>query len=719
VTAHDGPPQAPRHSATYSRHGVDRVDPYAGLRDIDSGPVRAHLAAERAFYDDSTRHLHPLTKTLVAEMSSRVPPTDSSFSWTYVRYTYYNRTPEGREFAQLLRVPRRNLPFERPNPRDASPNPADLVGSGDLLLDLNELAGASSYVDVGLTRISPDERLLAYSIDISGDEVFELRFKDLDAGRDLPDRIARSYYGGAWSADGRHFFYTVHDEAYRPWQVWRHALGTHVAADVLVFEEPDPQYEVDVRACRSGRVIVLWTANRNTSEVWLVDAERPTEPARCVEPRRPGVEYHVEHGRLAGDDVLLIVTNDGAPEFRLMRTPLVSPGRESWTELLPYDAAERIHRIDAFAGHLLLTLRRDGQPMLRAHRLDRLDRLVEITSSVPAGSISLGRNLLFDTDEAVVVEESYSEPPSWYAVDLGSGDRRLLHRREVPAYDASRYVSEAITTPAADGTAIPVTVVRHRDTPLDGTAPCLMWGYGAYESCDDPLYDVALPSLLDRGVVFVQTHPRGGGENGRRWWLDGMLSRKQNTFSDHIAVADAIAGRLVDPDQIATRGLSAGGLLQGVVFTQRPDRWCGVVAEVPFVDVVTTMLDPSIPLTANEWDEWGDPRRPDDFAWLLAYSPYDNPPPAGGRPDLLVTGAVHDARVMVWEPAKWVARLRETDPSWADRCLFRCETGAGAHTGPAGRYAQLGYEAEVYAWLLDRFGLADRTRPVDNPGDAG
>src|SRR5262245_954004 len=390
-----------------------------------------------------------------------------------------------------------------------------------------------------------------------------------------------------------------------------------------------------------------------------------------------------------------------------MRTPLASPGRESWTELLPYDPAERLHRVDAFAHHMVLTLRRDGQPLLRSIRLDRLDQQLDIAGSIPAGSIVVGRNLLFDADEVRVIEQSYTEPPTWYAVHLDTGDRRLLHRKEVPGYDPAGYVSEGDTAHPDDDAPIPLTFVRHRDTPLDGTAPCLLDGYGAYESCDDPLFETALPSLLDRGVVFVQSHPRGGGENGRRWWLDGMLEHKQNTFSDHIAVADSLAGRLVDPERIVTRGLSAGGLLQGVVFSQRPDRWRGVVAEVPFVDVVTTMFDPSIPLTANEWDEWGDPRRPEDFAWLMASSPYDNQPPAGSRPDLLVTGAVHDPRVMVWEPAKWVALLRETDPDWASRCLFRCETGEGAHTGPSGRYAHLEYEAEVYAWVLDRHGLVD------------
>ena len=249
-----------------------------------------------------------------------------------------------------------------------------------------------------------------------------------------------------------------------------------------------------------------------------------------------------------------------------------------------------------------------------------------------------------------------------------------------------------------------MTVVRHRDTPLDGTAPLLLYGYGAYEATEEPDWDPALPSLLDRGAVFAHAHVRGGGEGGRRWWLDGRLEHKQHTFTDFVAVADAMAGRYVDGSRIVSRGLSAGGLLQGAVFSQRPDRWRAVVAEVPFVDVVTTMFDATIPLTITEWDEWGDPRRRADFDWMLAYSPYDNPPPAGSRPDLLVTGAVHDPRVMVREPAKWVARLRETDPEWSPRCQFRVETGAGAHTGPSGRFGHLAYEAEVHAWVLDRHG---------------
>jgi oligopeptidase B len=267
---------------------------------------------------------------------------------------------------------------------------------------------------------------------------------------------------------------------------------------------------------------------------------------------------------------------------------------------------------------------------------------------------------------------------------------------------------------------VPVTVVRHLDTPLDGTAPALLYGYGAYEATEEPDWDPALPSLLDRGVVYAHAHVRGGGEGGRRWWLEGRLEHKQNTFTDFIAVADGLADGLVDGSRIASRGLSAGGLLQGAVLSQRPDRWRAVVAEVPFVDVVTTMFDASIPLTINEWDEWGDPRRRADFDWLMAYSPYDNPPPPGVRPDLLTTGAVHDPRVMVHEPAKWVARLRETDPEWSPRCLFRVEMGAGAHVGPSGRLGHLAYEAEVYAWLLDRLGVDDGSRrPTQSSAQKG
>ncbi len=677
-------------------HGVARPDDYAWLRDTSSAATQAHLAAERSWYESATSHLRSLASTLTSEMSSRVPPADRSVSWRRMVSSYYTRTPEGAEYAQLCRI------------RD-SRDGRDGSDEETVLLDPAELAAGSAYVDLGLMLVSPDERVLAYSVDRTGAEVFGLAFRDLDTLEDLPDRVPRSYYTGAWSADSGTFFYTVHDAAYRPHQVWRHRLGSPVGDDVLVLEEHDERFTVELFASRTGDLVVIDVASRDTSEVWLVDAHRPESAARCVRARRPGVEYHVEHSRGPAGERLLLLTDDGATEFRLLAAP-VSAGEvgepDTWQELVAEDPAERLHDVQAFASHLVLSLRRGGAPVLRVLTPDGVP-VHDVVCSLPAGTIRLGRNELYDVQAVTVVEESYAQPRVSSDVDLVTGARTERHRQDVPGYDPDTVVTERLWVPTTDRSLVPATLVRHRDTPLDGTAPVLMWGYGAYESCDDPEFQTALPSLLDRGVVYVQTHPRGGGECGRRWWLDGRLVTKQNTFSDHVAVADhLVAMGLVDGDRIVSRGLSAGGLLQGAVFTQRPDRWRAIVAEVPFVDVLTSMLDPTVPLTVNEWDEWGDPRRRADFTWMLAYSPYDNLPPAGGRPDLLVTGALHDPRVMVSEPAKWVAALRATDPDWSPRCVFRCELGAGAHTGPSGRYASLAYEAEVGAWILDRLEAA-------------
>ncbi len=677
-------------------HGHRRIDGYAWLREVDSPEVMAYLTAERSYYDTATSHLRPLVETLTEHMSARVPATDSSVSFKRTGFVYYNRTPSGSEYEQLCRA---LYPAEDEKVRQ---------GNERVLLDPDKLRGDSSYIDIGLSLVSPNESLLAYSVDTTGDEVYTLRFRDLDAEVDLADTIPRSYYEGAWSADSSTFFYTVHDDAYRPYQVWRHRLGTPPSDDVLVLTENDEQYELEVRATRSGDVIVIDAANRDTSEVWLVDAHAPETPARLMEGRRPGVEYACEHVRTPVGDRLFIVTNDTAPEFRLMSVPLDDPSRDNWVELLAERPDERLYDVTAFAGHIVTTLRRDAVLMARSYPITDDGGLVDPIDLAPSfanGTLELANNELFETGELQVVEESWTHPKAWYAIDMSDGTRRHLLDQVVPAYDEESYVSERLHVPVGD-VQVPVTVVRHVDTPLDGSAPCLLYGYGAYEACFEPEFDASLTVLLDRGVVWAYAGIRGGGEGGRRWWLDGHLEHKQNTYTDHIAVADFLADGLVDGSRIVTRGLSAGGLLQGVVFSQAPHRWRGVIAEVPAVDLVTTMLDPSIPLTINEWDEWGDPRKPDEYQWLLAYSPYDNIPPPGQRPDLLVTGAVHDPRVMVWEPTKWVAELRHTDPVWSPRCLYRVELGEGAHAGPSGRYAHLGYEAEVYAWALDRFGLA-------------
>jgi oligopeptidase B len=713
ISEGSGPPAARRGDLVRELHGDRRPDPYAWLRETDQPEVLDYLAAERAYYDAASEPLRAEAERLFGQMVARVAPAERSVAHRSERFAFFTRTPEGAEYGQLCRVPL----------DAASSGPAwrrDLVLDGpnvEVMLDPATRTMGSSYLELGLTLVSPDENVLAYSVDTTGDEVYRLSFLDLATGEDLAETVERSYYGGAWSADSSTFFYTVHDEKYRPFQVWRHRLGTPVADDTLVLVEDDERYEIELRTCRSGDVIEMYVACRDTTEVWIADAHQPDAPARLVEPRRHGIEYRVEHARTPAGDRLFITTNDDATEYRLMVAPVETPGRDHWVEVVGENPAERLHQATAFDGYVVTTIRRNGSLAARTYPISedgQLDAGVDLVPGVDCGSLELADNDWYEATQVTVVEQSYVVPKAWYDLDLATGERTLVHQQAVRAYDESGFVTERVSVPVTSGLPwpgeeaaprvdVPVTIVRRADTPLDGTAPCLIYAYGSYEACDEPAFDPGLMALVDEGVVYAHAHIRGGGEGGRRWWFDGRLERKQNTFTDLIAVADHLADGMVDGDRIITRGLSAGGLLQGAVFSQAPQRWRGVIAEVPFVDVVTTMLDGSIPLTITEWDEWGDPSRPADYAWMKAYSPYDNPPEAGSRPDLLVTGALHDPRVMVFEPAKWVALLRYTDPAWSPRCEFRVELGAGAHVGPSGRYAHLRYEAEIYAWALARF----------------
>jgi oligopeptidase B len=685
-----------------------------------------HLAAERGWYDVSTAHLGSLASVLCSEMVARVPKEQRSGTWSRMRFSYYTRDARDRDYTVIWRESRHDSvtdgaksSVEGHSGNDFVQVTAPPAGSGpEVVLDVNTLDAGTGYLDLGLSVVSPDEDLLAYALDTSGDEVFTLRFRDLRTGKDLPDVVTGVGYTGAWTSDSAGnlgFLYTVPDASWRHERIRAHRLGTRPDEDRDVLVEPDRRFEVTVRRCRSEQAIVLLSESRDTSECWWVDPTGADLAPRSLGGRRSGVSYRAEHRRGAdGRGDLLLVTDADAVEFRLVSCPVPGPDGQdhtAWREGRPEVPDERFERVDAFAGHVVTTLRRGGNRMLRVLPSDDLAGAgTEVTSRFPGGEIRLARNTWYDAATVAVTDESHTEPVVHAEVALADGSVTDTHRDEAPGHDPAAYVTEVRTFPAPDGTAVPATVVRHRDTPLDGTAPALLWAYGAYEYSWEREWEEPLPSILDRGVVFVHAHIRGGGEGGRHWWLDGRLTTKQHTFDDLIAVADGIADAgLVDPDRIATRGLSAGGLLQGAVFSQRPGRWRAVVAEVPFVDVVTTMLDDSIPLTVNEWDEWGDPRTREHFDAMLAYSPYDNPPPAGSRPDLLVTGAVHDTRVLVHEPAKWVARLRESDPEWSQRpmgCLFRAELGTGSHVGPSGRLGHLAYEADVAAWILDRLGVS-------------
>ncbi len=730
-TGRPAAPRAPRIPSRRVRHGHTDIDNYAWMRAPAAPALRDYLTAERAYYDAQTRHLAPLADALFEEAAARTASAADSVAWTLRGFRYWYRTTDGAEGRQLLRAPRAvagsastaSQAVEAGQEGEASQAVEAGQEGEQVLLDENGLGADTGFVDIGISEVSPDDQLLAWSADTSGAEIYRLRFTDLRTGHLLPDVIRRSYPGGAWASDCEHFFYLVPDELNRPHQVWRHRVGTRSAEDVLIYAETDARYELTLCTSRSGGLILITAASRDTTEVRMIPASQPLTAPVLVEPRRRGVEYRVDHAAdpAGGTGDLLIVTDDGAAEFILMRAPVSAPGRRNWTPVDcpavgPAQAGTRLLSCDVFADHMLLTVRRGGSPMLIS--TDRSGGSVrEIGPALLAGSIAVQHAADYHAATVIIAEESLIEPPRWSELELASGARTEIKRAEAPGYEAGLYRTKRIQARAADGVEVPVTLAYRFSTPLDGTAACLLYGYGAYEACLDPEFDRSLPSVLDRGVVYAIAHVRGGGECGRDWWRQGRLRSKPRTFSDFIEVADWLAGSadgapaLIDGTRIVSRGLSAGGLLQGAVYSRAPGRWRAVVAEVPFVDCVTTMLDSSIPLTINEWDEWGDPRDPADFACLRSYSPYDNPPP-GRRPDLLVTGAVHDPRVLVHEPAKWVARLRETD-THGSRILFRVELGAGAHTGPSGRFGHLRYEAEVYAFVLDAMGLGGPAAPGD------
>ena len=658
---------------------ADGPDPYAWMRDRDRPAMREYLAAERACYDRWLESVGALRSGLAAELAARVIPAEESVSWRRAGHSYFTRTVPGLEYEQFCR-------------------------DGQVLLDENLLLdpAGGGYLGLGVREVSPDGRLLAYSVDFDGDELYQLRIRDLARGTDLPERIEGTYYGLAWSADSRSLLYVVTDAQYRPHEVWRHVLGTDPGPcpgqDTLVFREEDRRFDLTVRSTRSGAYVLIETESRDSTETLVLPAAGTDAEPAVLERRRPGIEYRAEHADGAGPGEFFLVTNADAAEFRLVAAPADEPGRGRWREVIAGSPDTRLVSADVFGRYLVVQQRHAAATQLRiVDRRSGEQRLIE--AGGPHVSLGLAANEDYHAAAVTVRTESLVDPPSWHDVELASGRWRERKRQQVPGYDPARYVTERITAAAPDGTCVPVTIAYRAGLPRDGSAPCLLYGYGAYESCEWPAFSVATPSLLDRGFVYAVAHVRGGGEGGRNWWLDGRLGRKRNTFTDFIAVADMLAERgWAAPGRIVSRGLSAGGLLQGAVFSAAPRRWRAVVAEVPFVDCVTTMLDPDIPLTINEWDEWGDPRDAAARAYLASYSPYDNPP-SGPRPDLLVTGSVHDPRVLIHEPAKWVARLRATDTA-GSRVLFRPELGAGAHTGPAGRFGRLGYEAEILAFIV-------------------
>jgi len=676
------PPVAARRPTKLVAHGDERVDDYYWLRDRDDPEVIAYLEAENAYTKAMTAHTEALQKQLFDEIVARIKETDLTVPHKKDAYWYYARTVEGLEYAIQCR-------------RQGSPD-----GPEQVILDPNALAEGYDYFALGAFMVSPDHRLLAYSTDTDGSEKFCMKVRDLDTGEDLPDEIPRTYYTLAWAADSHTFFYTVTNESMRPWQVWRHVVGTPHGDDVLVFQEDDERFNVEVELTKSERFVMIFTTSMVTSELHVLDANDPLGELRVVEPRQQGHEYWGDHH----GDRFFLVTNDTGPNFRLVEVPVDDPAQANWREVVPHRDDVKLDGIEPFEKHLVLEERSGGLRRLRVMRLaDGETHTIEQPESVYTAEIA--ENMDFDSRVLRYLYTSMVTPRSIIDYDMETGERVLLKQDEVLGdFDPADYVTERLWATAPDGERVPVSIVRKRDVPQDGSAPCVLYGYGAYEAPADPWFSSLRVTLIQRGFVFALAHVRGGGDMGRLWWDDGKLLKKKNTFTDFMACAEhLVAERWTSPARLVARAASAGGLMVGAAVNMRPDLFRAVVAEVPFVDSLTTTLDETMPLTPTEWEEWGNPKdHPEYYDYIKSYSPYDNVE-AKAYPRILVIAGLNDPRVSYWEPAKWVAKLRATKTD-SNPLILKTEMDFG-HLGASARYEAWNNEAFVFAFILDAVGI--------------
>ncbi|MFE9956010.1 S9 family peptidase [Micromonospora sp. NPDC005299] len=691
-------PVAKRVPADRTHHGDTVVDEYAWLAAKDDPETIAYLTAENAYTEARTAHLAELRAELFEETRRRTQETDLSVPTRKDGYWYYTRTVEGQQYGVQCRRAVRDGETTPPVSADGAP-----LDGEEVLLDGNRLAEGHDFFSLGAFDVSPDGRWLAYSTDFSGDERFNLRVKDLQTGEVLPDEIPDTFYGTAWSSDASTLFYVTVDDAWRPNRVWRHTVGTPSGADVVVHQEDDERFWVGVELTRSERFVLIDIHSKITSEVRVIPAANPTGEPAVVAPRRQGVEYAVEHH----GHRFLILHNDGAEDFALAYTSADAPG--DWTPLIPHTPGTRLEAVDAFENHLVVSLRSNGLTGLRVLPVGGGDSF-DIDFPEPLYSVGLDANPEYRTAEVRLRYTSLVTPDSVYDYDLVT--RQMVLRRRKPVrpgpdgreYDPADYEQHRDWALADDGTRVPISLVCRTGTPRDGSAPAVIYGYGSYEASMDPWFSIARLSLLDRGVIFAVAHIRGGGELGRRWYDEGKLLAKKNTFTDFVACArHLVKAGWTAGDRLVARGASAGGLLMGAVANLAPDAFAGIVAQVPFVDALTSILDPSLPLTVTEWEEWGNPLDdPEVYAYMKSYTPYENVTEVD-YPAILAVTSLNDTRVLYHEPAKWIARLRAVAPQ--GDYLLKIEMGAG-HGGPSGRYDAWREEAFVNAWILDRLGRA-------------
>jgi oligopeptidase B len=689
------PPIAKRIEHRREHHGDVFVDPYEWLRDKSDPAVIEHLEAENAYTEQITDHLAPLRQKIFDEIKARTKETDLSVPVRRNDWWYYTRSFEGKQYSVHCRCP-------ITHPDDWTPPQFDEhteVPGEQILLDENVLAEGHDYFALGAASVSVDAHTLAYSVDVLGDERYTLRFKDLRTGQLYDDEIVGIGAGATWAADNRTVYYTTVDDAWRPDTVWRHRVGAGLPAE-KVYHEPDEKFWLAVGRTRSDKYVFIAAGSAVTSEIRYADATDGHAEFLPVWPRREGVEYSVEHAVVGGEDRFLILHNDGAENFTLVEAPVSDP--TATRTLIEHRDDVRLDAVDAFVGHLVVSYRSEALPRIQLWPLyadGEYGRPEDFTFESELMSAGLSGNPNWDSPKLRIGATSFVTPVRIYDVDLATGERTLLREQPVLGdYRPEDYVERRDWATATDGARIPVSII-HR-VGLQFPAPTLLYGYGAYESCEDPRFSIARLSLLDRGMVFAIAHVRGGGELGRPWYEHGKLLEKANTFTDFVAVAaHLIKSDVTRPENLVALGGSAGGLLIGAVANMAPQLFAGFLAQVPFVDALTTILDPSLPLTVTEWDEWGNPLADENvYHYMKSYSPYEN---VGAKdyPPILAMTSLNDTRVYYVEPAKWVAALRymKTD---AHPVLLKTEMSAG-HGGISGRYERWKEAAFQYAWLLD------------------
>ena len=690
------PPVATRRPIQTTLHGDTLVDEYAWMRQRDNPEVTAHLRRENAYAEAVMAHARPLRERLYSEILARIKQTDLSVPYRKDDWYYYSRTVEGLNYPILAR------------------KQGSLDAAEQVMLDLNELAKGKEYLNLGATEVSPDHKLLAYGVDFTGAELYDVFIKDLATGETRGPVLTGIAGGLEWAHDNQTLFYSRRDASMRPHQIWRHLLGTETAQDVLVFDEPDPLYFAFATKTLDEQVILFGSFGKTSSEWRFVPAGQPASELKLIAPRRAKVQYYPDHHPRGpadpeGDDggTLFILTDENAPNFKIVTAPASNPAPENWKDYVPHDPEVFIDGFEIFRDHIVLSERRGGFTSARILALAP-DGSIAGSSAIEmpeqVATISAGQNAEFDTTTFRFSYTSYLTPQSIYDVDMNSGAKTLLKQQEVlGGYNPADYETGVTWATASDGTRIPISYVHRKGISQGDASPMFLYGYGSYGASEDPFFSSSRLPILDRGVIFATAHVRGGGEMGRHWKEQGRLGNKMNTFTDFIACAEhLIAEGRTSPDKLAIAGGSAGGLLIGAVLNMRPDLFKAAVADVPFVDVINTMMDPTIPLTTFEYEEWGNPADAEAYGWMRAYSPYDNVK-AQEYPDILILAGLNDPRVAYWEPAKWAAKLRQVKQG--DSLVILKTNMEVGHGGASGRYEAIRELAWEYAFVLDRLGV--------------